>query len=72
MDNLQLGAEVVADSVNPLEITRSAWRETAVSVQSKFVEIEVVCSDMGEHRSRVESRRSDIPGMKLPHLVRKS
>ena len=28
-DNLRLGHTVVADSVNPLEITREAWRDVA-------------------------------------------
>src|SRR6185437_16958091 len=28
-DNLRLGRIVIADSVNPLEITREAWRRTA-------------------------------------------
>ena len=29
-DNLRLGLSVVADSVNPLRITRDAWRDIAV------------------------------------------
>ena len=28
-DNLRLGGTVIADSVNPLPITRAAWREVA-------------------------------------------
>ena len=28
--------------------------------------VEVVCSDASEHRRRVEGRRSDIPGLRLP------
>ncbi len=28
-DNLTLGLPVIADTVNPLQITRSAWREVA-------------------------------------------
>ncbi len=31
-----------------------------------FVEIEVICSDTTEHRSRVESRTADILGHQLP------
>ncbi len=31
-----------------------------------FVEIEVICSDITEHRSRVESRTADILGHQLP------
>jgi len=61
-DNLRLGCDVVADSVNPLNITRSAWREVAISAEVRSIEIEVTCSDVDEHRARVESRLGDIPG----------
>lgn len=66
LDNLRLGLAVVADSVNPLAITRAAWRETAVLAESPWVEIEVVCSDQAAHRTRIATRTSDIPGLKLP------
>jgi predicted kinase len=61
-DNLRLGLDVVADSVNPLEITRDAWREVAAQTVTRFVEIEVVCSNAAEHRARVESREPEGPG----------
>lgn len=64
--NLALGIPVVADSVNPLEITRRAWREVATKIASSFIEVEVVCSDKTEHERRVTSRKSDISGFKLP------
>lgn len=64
--NLALGVPVVADSVNPLEITRRAWREVAIKTASPFIEVEVVCSDRVEHKRRVASRKSDIPGFELP------
>lgn len=65
-DNLRLGLPVVADSVNPLNITRRDWREVASQVGAPFCEIEVICSDEAEHRRRVETRQSRIPGLKLP------
>jgi predicted kinase len=65
-DNLRLGLDVVADSVNPLGVTRDAWRQVAEDAGVPFVEIEVVCSNQAEHRSRVESRVTDVPGLKLP------
>jgi predicted kinase len=65
-DNLRLGLSVVADSVNPLELTRAAWREVAVRASAPFVEIEVVCSDAAEHRRRVETRPADVAGLRLP------
>lgn len=65
-DNLQLGRSVIADSVNPIALTRDAWREVAARSDAKAIEIEVVCSDPAEHRRRVEARLSDIPGLRLP------
>ena len=65
-DNLRLGLSVVADSVNPLRITRDAWRDVAVQEGVDYLEVEVVCSDAKRHRERVECRSSDIPGLVLP------
>lgn len=65
-DNLRLGLPVVADSVNPIAITRAAWRDVARRAGVAFVEIEVVCSDPVEHRQRVETRAADIEGFPLP------
>jgi predicted kinase len=65
-DNLGLGRTVVADSVNPLAITRAAWLAVAHHASVPAVEIEVRCSDVGEHRRRVEMRTSDICGFRLP------
>ncbi|HXB67573.1 MAG TPA: AAA family ATPase [Candidatus Acidoferrales bacterium] len=65
-DNLRIGRIVIADSVNPLKLTRDAWLEVAGRAQVGAVEIEVQCSDVNEHRRRVETRISDIPGLRLP------
>lgn len=65
-DNLKLGLNVIADSVNPLLLTREAYREVALSTGSKFLDVEVICSDLNTHRTRVENRISDIEGLKLP------
>lgn len=65
-DNLALGRTVVADSVNPYRITRKTWRDAAVSLGKRALEVEVVCSDREEHRRRVERRVSDIPDLTLP------
>jgi len=53
--NLKLGLEVVADTVNPIRETRQAWRNVAKSLGVPFVDIEVVCSDEYEHRHRITS-----------------
>ena len=65
-DNLGIGTNVVADSVNPIEITRCAWRSIAQGMGAAYCEIEIVCSDKKEHQRRVETRGSDIPGLRLP------
>ena len=65
-DNLRLGHTVIADSVNPVEETRKAWREVARRAGKGHIEIEVDCSDRDEHRRRVESRVPDIAGHRLP------
>jgi predicted kinase len=63
-DNLRLGRTVVADSVNPLPITREAWRGVARRAGVGSLEVEVICSDASEHRRRVESRPAE-PGTSL-------
>lgn len=65
-ENLQLNIQVIADSVNPLEITREAWRNIALKNNSQFLEVEILCSDKDEHRKRVESRVADILNHTLP------
>ena len=65
-DNLRLGHTVIADSVNPLNVTRTAWRDVARRGGTRAVEIEITCSDGNEHRRRVESRPAEIAEHALP------
>jgi predicted kinase len=65
-DNLRLGRTVIADSVNPLNLTRDAWLSVASRAGVRALEIEVKCSEVGEHRRRVQTRTADISGLKLP------
>ncbi|MFE5320767.1 AAA family ATPase [Paenibacillus sp. NPDC056579] len=64
--NLKLGLDVIADTVNPIHETRRAWRGVAEDLGIPYVEIEVVCSDEREHRHRVATQATDIPGFVLP------
>jgi predicted kinase len=64
--NLQLGHIVVVDCVNPVTASRNGWRNIACGATAGLVEIEIVCSDLDEHRRRVEARSVDIPGLVLP------
>lgn len=59
-DNLHVGRTVIADSVNPIPLSRDAWLEVAKRAQVPAVEIEVTCSDAKEHQHRVETRISGI------------
>ncbi|MGA3104700.1 MAG: AAA family ATPase [Terriglobales bacterium] len=65
-DNLRLGRTVIADSVNPLQLTRNAWMDVAHRASVRGVEVEIVCSDRNVHRQRVETRSTNIPGLRLP------
>jgi len=65
-DHLRGGTSVIADTVNPIAMTREAWRRVGVDARADVFEIEVVCSDAPEHRRRVEARTADIPGHAEP------
>ncbi|WP_025809517.1 AAA family ATPase [Pseudomonas chlororaphis] len=64
--NLALGNQVVADCVNPVAESRQAWQGIAKAEQSPLLNVEVVCTDIAEHRRRVESREVDVPGLRPP------
>lgn len=64
--NLLLGLDVIADSVNPVEESRIGWRTVATQINAPFLEIEIVCTDLIEHRRRVEARSADIAGHQQP------
>lgn len=65
-DNLRLGLDVVADSVNPLAVTRADWRAVAAAAGVRCLDVWVVCSDPVEHRRRVERRPAEVAGLVLP------
>jgi predicted kinase len=65
-ENLRLGRIVIADSENPLELTRDAWLKVAARASVRAVEVELKCSNTEAHRQRVEGRASDIAGLKFP------
>ncbi len=65
-DNLRLGLNVIADSCNPIELTRREWEDVAHAEGAEFVNIEILCSDPAEHRQRVEYRVNSVPNLQLP------
>ena len=64
--NLRLGLSVVADSCNPIELTRLEWKDVVKALDADFVNVEVICSDKAEHRHRVETRRNTVANLVLP------
>lgn len=65
-EHLRQGLTVIAESVNPLAVTRDSWRDVGARADVPAVEVEVICSDPAEHRHRVTSRSVDIPDLPLP------
>jgi predicted kinase len=65
-DNLRLGRDVIGDCVNPWTGPRLAWRETGLRAGAEVLWVEIVCSDLAEHRRRVETRIVDLPSLKPP------
>jgi hypothetical protein len=53
---------VIADPVNPITLTRRAWVDVARRAHAQAFEVEIMCLDGKEHRSRVETRVRDFPG----------
>ncbi len=65
-ENLRLGRHVIADCVNPIDITRKDWHAAAGRAGAEAVDVEIICSDQTEHRRRVETRSCDIADLRLP------
>jgi predicted kinase len=65
-DNLRVGRLVIADSVNPWPLTRSEWHDVARRAGVRAFDVEIVCSDAGEHKRRVDARHAEAPGLGGP------
>ena len=65
-DNLRMGNDVVIDCVNPWKMTRDEWEKVAIDNNSNFINIEIQCSNKLEHKNRIETRKADMEGFKLP------
>ncbi|EOD63002.1 AAA family ATPase [Amycolatopsis vancoresmycina] len=65
-DVLGTGVSVIAECVNPLSVTRDAWRATGLGAGARVLEVEIVCSDPAEHRRRAETRDPGVPGLVPP------
>lgn len=65
-DNLKIGISVVSDSCNALGVARVEWEACARNSGAIFKNIELHCSNTDEHRNRIETRVSSVPGLRLP------
>jgi predicted kinase len=65
-ENLKLGKNVVSDSCNPWQLTRNEWEEVATKSGADFINIEVICSNIKEHKNRILTRNNEVEGLKLP------
>lgn len=61
--HLSAGRDVVADAVNAVEAARKGWRDVAAMAGAGIVEVEVLCSDQRELRTRLETRETGIDGL---------
>lgn len=63
---LRLGLSVIADAVNALDIAREMWRRAARLAAVPARTIEIICSDVEEHRHRLVNRHRNIDGYPEP------
>jgi predicted kinase len=66
LPHLRRGQTVVADAVSAVGAARQGWRGTAQHAGVTLRVIETVCPDPAEHRRRVETRTTDLPGFPVP------
>ncbi|MFA3917564.1 AAA family ATPase [Ruegeria hyattellae] len=59
---LKQGFDVIADCVNPIRLTREAWRDVSKETRARHLDVEVVCSDPRKHRYRLENRVVNLDG----------
>lgn len=65
-EQLALGHDVIVDAVNAVEPAREQWRQLAGRTDARLQFVEVRCSDVSEHRRRLEQRQRGIDGMPEP------
>ena len=68
-ENLKLGRTVIADSLNPIRMTRLAWRDVAKRSRVAIVNVVVVCSDKAQHQRRIEARPIGARGSVWPEVL---
>lgn len=65
-ENLTLGHHVIIDTVNPLHISRKMFNQLAERTKAETIRFELKTKDTFIHKSRIENRKSDLGGLKVP------
>ena len=60
-NELLAGRTVIVDAVNAAESARLQWRDLAERTEVRLRVLEVVCTDAGIHRERLEKRERQLP-----------
>jgi adenylylsulfate kinase-like enzyme len=55
-DNIKVGNKIISDQCNPWKLTRDQFNDIAIKNNCKYVNIEIICSDVEEHKKRIEKR----------------
>lgn len=66
-DNLRPDHHVVADCVNPWPLTRNEWAAVASRAGVRALNVEIVCSDITEHKRRSSHGRGTSQGIACRH-----
>jgi predicted kinase len=71
---MRAGHGVIIDAVNAVSPAREQWVDLAARSNESLKFIEVVCSDVELHRSRLEARQRNLPHVAEPtwHAVEQS
>ena len=65
-DQLPAGRDVVADAVNGVTAAQAGWVTLTARTGALLRFVEVRCSDVAEHRRRVEAREPEMSGQGVP------
>ena len=63
---LRQGYSVIADCVNPITLTRQAWRKVSRDAGAAHLDVEIRCPDKRRHRACIENRVVDLQGWSGP------
>lgn len=65
-ENLILGHNIIIDTVNSLHISRNMFNQLAERAKAEVLQFELKIKDTSIHKSRVENRKSDVEGLRVP------